>query len=52
MRHTEFVADLRCDWRYRFWEAALWLPLTLESWRLRLALRRRRKSRSCQKRKS
>ena len=47
MEHKEFVAELRRDWRYRFWEAVLWLPLTLESWRLRLALRR-----SCQKWKS
>ncbi len=42
MEHKEFVAELRRDWRYRFWEVALWLPLTLQSWYLRVKLRRRR----------
>lgn len=30
------MAELRRDWRYRFWEVALWLPLTLQSWYLRM----------------
>jgi len=42
MEHKEFVAELRRDWRYRFWEAVLWLPLSLQSWCLRIKLRRAR----------
>ena len=42
MEHKEFVSELRRDWRYRFWEAVLWLPLSLQSWYLRMKLRRER----------
>ena len=41
MEHKEFVAELRRGWRYRFWEVALWLPLTLQSWYLRMKYRER-----------
>ena len=49
MEHKEFVAELRRDWRYRFWEAVLWLPLTLQSWYLRVKYRKRARVGNIQK---
>ena len=49
MEHKEFVAELRRNWCYCFWEAVLWLPLTLQSWYLRVKYRKRARVGNIQK---